>query len=144
MRTLFARPLAAAFLTLGLMGSMSGAALAQTPAAKVHPDANRLFVVFFELWSGDLDKPATQVIDHVAELAKQHPDDAVLLEGYSDPSGSARANALVSALRSQLVADALEHAGIDAGRIQQVANGSIDYVMNAQESRRVTIAVVPK
>lgn len=144
MRTLFARPLAAAFLTLGLMASMSGAALAQTPAAMVHPAANRLFVVFFELWSGDLDKPAIEVLDHVANLAKQYPDDNVLVEGYADPSGSARANALVSALRSQMVADALEHAGVDAGRIQQVANGGIDYVMNAQESRRVTIAVVPK
>lgn len=144
MRLRAARLLLAAFVAAACLAPAIRPAIAQDQPAKVKPVAGRLFVVFFEEWSADLSKSALDVIVHAAQIAKDNPNDTVLVEGYADPTGSARANALVSALRSELVSDSLTRAGVNADRIKQVAYGSIDYVMNSQESRRVTIAIVPK
>lgn len=114
----------------------AGPAYAQAPT--------RDFVVFFETWSGALDQPADAVIKAAAAAAKAAPSDRVVVKGTSDPTGSARANSLVSALRAQQVADALVAMGVAASRIDQVAYGSTEYALAGIESRRVTIAIDAK
>ena len=103
------------------------------------PDRN--YVVYFEMWSGDIDSKAQAVIAAAARAANLEPSEKVILTGTADPTGSARANALVSALRAQQVADALVAAGVSTGRIDQRALGSAEYVFSGIESRRVTIAI---
>ena len=103
------------------------------------PDRN--FVVFFESWSGAVDATAQSVIVAAAKAANAEPSDKVILTGTADPTGSARANALVSALRTQQVADALVAAGVSAARIDQNALGGTEYVFSSIEARRVTIAI---
>jgi outer membrane protein OmpA-like peptidoglycan-associated protein len=114
------------------------------PAYAQAPAADRNFVVFFETWSGALDRQADAVIAAAAKRAMAAPTDKVVVTGTADPIGSARANALVSALRAQMVADALVSAGVPADRINQVAYGSTEYTFSMIEARRVSIAVLPK
>lgn len=122
-------------------------AMAQTPvptataAPASVPASERNFVVFFKEWSAAFDEPALAVIAAAAKMAKVNPDDSVVVTGYADLVGSARANALISALRAEQVFDALVEAGIKPERIQRVAEGSTTFVFAAQESRRVTISV---
>jgi outer membrane protein OmpA-like peptidoglycan-associated protein len=104
----------------------------------------RDFVVFFETWSGALDRQAQSVIQAAAIAAKAEPSDKVIVTGTSDPEGSARANSLISALRAQQVTDALVGLGVAATRIDQVAYGSTDFALAGIESRRVTIAIGAK
>lgn len=111
-------------------------AYAQAPA--------RNFVVFFETWSGALDSQAQSVIQAAAAAAKAAPSDAVVVTGTADPTGSARANSLVSALRAQQVADSLVEMGVGAARITQNAYGSTDFTLAGIESRRVVIAIGAK
>ncbi len=125
-----------------------GPAYAQAPVQAAVQAAvqapSRSFVVFFETWSGALDSQAQSIIQAAATAAKAAPSDAIVVTGTSDPTGTARANSLVSALRAQQVADALTDMGVSAGRISQVAYGSAEYALAGIESRRVVIAIGAK
>jgi outer membrane protein OmpA-like peptidoglycan-associated protein len=116
-------------------------AMAQTPAPAQAPPADRAFVVFFQEWSAALDDSAAKVITDVAAIAKANPGHPVIIRGYADPTGTARANALISALRAELVANQLVADGVDASMVEQRALGATDFALNSQESRRVTITV---
>ena len=118
------------------------AALCLVVPAYAHAQApDRNFVVFFDLWSGAVDATAQSVIGAAAKAAGAAPSDRVILTGTADSTGSARANALVSALRTQQVADALVAAGVAPARIDQNALGGTEYVLSSIEARRVTIAI---
>ncbi len=144
MRSLFTLAIAVC-----LAGSATAVpALAQTPAPIANPvdtlAADRNFVVFFEEWSASFTPAAVAVIATAAKLAAANPGEPVIVTGTADPIGSARANALISALRAELVAEALIKAGVAPTRIQQLALGSTEYAFSSLESRRVTIAVGAK
>ena len=66
------------------------------------------FVVFFQEWSAALDDPAQSVITQAAEWVKTHPGNVAHVNGFADPTGSKRANALLSDLRAQMVVDQLQ------------------------------------
>jgi outer membrane protein OmpA-like peptidoglycan-associated protein len=126
-------------LTLVLALCLSATAI--LPASHAQAPAGRQFVLFFQEWSAAFDSPARALLADAADYAKPHPDDAVTITGYADPTGTSRANALISALRAELVVDTLIDSGVDAKRISQSAKGSTDFVMSSIESRRVTISV---
>jgi OOP family OmpA-OmpF porin len=124
-------------LAFAMMLCLAAPVQAQTPVG-------RIFVVFFQEWSAAIDDPALQVAAQAATLAKANPTQTVVVTGYADPSGSKRANELMSQLRAEMVFDALVAAGVPATSIQRGGNGAIEYALNSQESRRVTIAIGTK
>lgn len=134
------RILAIAFALCLLGAGVLPQARAQLPSVQ----SDRSFVVFFQEWSAAFDSPARALLARAATAAKASPDAAVTVTGYADPQGSKQANALISALRAQVVVDALVEAGVDAKRITQSANGSTEFALNSIESRRVTISLDPK
>jgi outer membrane protein OmpA-like peptidoglycan-associated protein len=103
----------------------------------------RRFVTFFVEWSAALDGPANGVISEAAQYAKGHPRDAIEVHGYADPTGSRKANALMSELRAQRVADTLQEAGVPVSRIRLDAHGSVKFASTSLESRRVEIEIFP-
>ncbi len=103
----------------------------------------RRFVTFFVEWSAALDVPANGVISEAAQYAKAHPRDAIEVHGYADPTGSRKANALLSELRAQRVADTLRDAGVPTSRIRLDAHGSVKFASTSLESRRVEIEIFP-
>ncbi|MCW3473983.1 OmpA family protein [Limobrevibacterium gyesilva] len=117
-----------------------GLLLALGACTVMEPDSQR-YVVFFQEWSADMDATASGSVTAAAAWAKQHPSAPVIVSGYADPEGSPQANKDLSRLRAQVVADALVADGVALARIQRQAVGSVDYVMNSLESRRVEIVV---
>ena len=99
------------------------------------------FVVFFQEWSAALDEPAQAVINQAAEWMKAHPGNTVRVNGFADPTGSKKANILMSDLRAQVVVDQLQGDGVDAKRIRQRGHGSVKFALTSQESWRVEIGI---
>src|SRR5258708_25052897 len=101
------------------------------------------FVVFFQEWSAALDDPAQSVITQAAEWVKTHPGNVAHVNGFADPTGSKRANALLSDLRAQMVVDQLQTDGVDPGRLRQRGQGSGQFALTSQEGRRAGSRVEP-
>jgi outer membrane protein OmpA-like peptidoglycan-associated protein len=99
------------------------------------------FVVFFQDWSAALDDSAQAVISNAAEWVKSHPGNIAHVNGFADPTGSRKANALLSDLRAQMVVDQLLSDGVSERRIHQRGHGSVQFALSSQESRRVEISV---
>jgi len=97
------------------------------------------YVVYFQEWSAAFDNPALSVIAEAAGWAKTHPDMIVQVVGSADPTGSRAANILLSELRAQVVVDQLAADGVNSQRIAQTGQGSVQFALTAQESRRVTV-----
>lgn len=128
----FAKPL---LLTLTiLVGLTLSAAQAQGPAG-------RKFVIYFEEWSAAIDGPARDVIIDAAQHALSVPRVSVQVTGFADPTGSRRANALLSELRAQRVVDMLKENGVAHTRTQLSGKGSVPFALTSQEARRVEIFV---
>jgi outer membrane protein OmpA-like peptidoglycan-associated protein len=113
--------------------AMGSARAADAPSQK--------FVVFFQQWSAALDDAAQSVIGQAAEWVKSQPGNVAHVNGFADPTGSKRANALLSDLRAQMVVDQLQTDGVAANRIRQRGHGSVQFALTSQESRRVEISI---
>ncbi len=124
-------------LCLGACASTPPMPLAATGA----PGQARDFVVFFPEWSAAINGSAATVIRTAATTAEADPNAHILVTGFADPVGSVQANAYLTQLRAQVVADQLQRDGLPPNRIQQAASGSVGYVETRQESRRVVISV---
>ena len=61
------------------------------------------FVIFFQLWSAGIDDQAQDVIAKAADWVKSHHTRNVRVIGFADPTGSKKANILLSELRAQVV-----------------------------------------
>jgi outer membrane protein OmpA-like peptidoglycan-associated protein len=97
------------------------------------------YPIFFSEWSAQLDEAGTAAIARAADSAKSNPFGTVNVAGYAAPVGSAQANADMSQVRAQVVADQLVADGVDVARIKRVAHGATDFALTSQESRRVDI-----
>jgi outer membrane protein OmpA-like peptidoglycan-associated protein len=120
-----------------LLGLVLSLALAGTAAAAEAPK----LVVFFQPWSGALDKAAMGAIGRGAARAKQNPATPVVVAGYASTIGGKEANQLLSKLRAQMVVDQLVEDGVDRERIHLKAEGEVPYASTPLESRRVEIVV---
>jgi outer membrane protein OmpA-like peptidoglycan-associated protein len=109
-----------------------------SPAAHAQQPA---FVIFFQLWSASIDDQAQDVIAKAADWVKSHKTRSVRVIGFADPTGSRKANILLSELRAQVVVDGLTAAGVAPYTLRQVGSGSVQFAGSAQEARRVEIRV---
>lgn len=109
--------------TLSRRGLVLGALLLAAAGCTMKADAPPKSVLFFNAFSADLDAPARGVIGEFAKDAKSVPSRPVVVLGYADKIGSTEANRMLSALRAQVVADALVEQGIDRSRIVQRPRG---------------------
>jgi outer membrane protein OmpA-like peptidoglycan-associated protein len=101
----------------------------------------RKFVVFFQPWSAALSANALRVIDHVSGFAKAHPNESVYVHAFADPTGSQKANELLSDLRAQVVMDQLQKDGVPDTRLLGRGHGAVQFALAPQESRRVEIII---
>ncbi len=100
--------------------------------------AQPVLLVFFPLWSGDIDDAAKNVIGQAAAQIKQSGADATIT-GYADSAGSDQANLYLTELRAQRVIDGLVADGVPAERLKLVARGA--QMVAGVASRRVEIAI---
>lgn len=118
-------------MAAAVIAGLGGGARAQTQAP--------VYLVFFPLWSGDLDSAANQVIADAAARLKQGGQATVT--GFADNAGSQQANLFLTQLRAQRVIDGLVAAGVAPDHLKLVAAGAQQQPGIA--SRRAEIDILP-
>jgi K(+)-stimulated pyrophosphate-energized sodium pump len=97
--------------------------------------------LYFDVGSADLPADSTGGLEPVIAYLKANPSTTAVVSGYHDPSGDPAANEKLAKNRALAVQNALEGAGVDAGRIElekpQVTTGS----GSADDARRVEVTV---
>ncbi len=83
------------------------------PAAPRAADAPREIRRVLPGMVGRAGRLAQAVIAHAADWVKSHPGNVAHVNGFADPTGSKRANELLSDLRAQMVVDQLQTDGVD-------------------------------
>ena len=97
--------------------------------------------VYFEVDSDALPGDAMELLNRVAETARNNPGAPVLISGFHDASGNPEHNAELARRRAQTVRHALEANGVPAAQLQldrpqQTLGGG-----DPREARRVEIHV---
>ena len=97
-------------------------------------------------YSPGSSKPADDDVDRVGtivEVAREWPDQKIVIEGYADATGSSTANLHLSHARASGVRDELVSQGIDADRLVVQAFGEFrpDISGDADRDRRVVVRV---
>jgi outer membrane protein OmpA-like peptidoglycan-associated protein len=128
--------------------------LARVEGASVQRMQDNLAVTFrsdvlFDVDSTRLKPGAYDEIDIVADILMRYPDTRVMVDGFTDSTGSERYNLQLSEARALSVKDALVNAGVHPARINARGFGeSKPIASNATEAgrqlnRRVTITIIP-
>ncbi|MBI4343401.1 MAG: OmpA family protein [Candidatus Omnitrophica bacterium] len=110
--------------------------------------------VLFDSGKAKLRRGALPVLNRVAQVLKEVPDQPVVVEGHTDNqpikvSGWA-SNEALSLARAQAVVDYLIKQEIDAGRLSALGSGeskpiaSNDTAEGRQQNRRVEIVITPQ
>jgi outer membrane protein OmpA-like peptidoglycan-associated protein len=82
------------------------------PAPAIEPIAQTSFIIFFDWDSASLSQEANLVLDDVVVVANETGAASLLLDGYTDLSGSAAYNLGLSERRANAAADGLIARGI--------------------------------
>ncbi|WP_158744723.1 OmpA family protein [Acidisphaera sp. L21] len=113
--------------------------LALSACAMQPPD--RIYPVFFNDFSANLDPAGMGVVSNAASVAQKYPSYKVKVTGYSDRAGSPEADVSLSKARADAVAGLLMQDGVDAGRIVRSAVGTPPNSQPGVERRRVEIDI---
>ena len=103
--------------------------------------------IVFKVGSAHLDQKATNELQQVANYLRANPDRKVVIEGYTDSTGSAAVNQQLSEQRADAVRLALSGDGVDATRIQIRGMGPAQPIASNADSsgrlinRRVAIVI---
>jgi outer membrane protein OmpA-like peptidoglycan-associated protein len=103
--------------------------------------------LLFGVGSASLKPSGRRAIADLARFMREHPERHIVIEGFTDNHGSARANQRLSERRAQVVRDALVKHGIDAERIAARGLGEAYPVASNQDpngrsrNRRVEILI---
>jgi outer membrane protein OmpA-like peptidoglycan-associated protein len=101
--------------------------------------------VLFDTNKATLKPGADQRIDRLATFLQKNPNERLIIEGYTDSTGSEDYNQELSQRRAQSVADVLAGQGVPASRYQVVGKGqALPVATNAtpagrQQNRRVEV-----
>ncbi|ABI61729.1 Outer membrane protein [Granulibacter bethesdensis] len=120
-----------------IAGILSVAALLLLTACFHHPAQN-----YFIFFAPDASQPKTDslpILKVAVTYAKDHPDQNIIVVGYTDPVGSAKDNHDLSEERADTIRKDLIKAGIPQARITARGHGQTQPEWNNQESRRVEI-----
>lgn len=116
---------------------------AQKNATKA--DFDYLQLINFKLDKSNLSNREKVSIQSAADVIKASPNAKILIQGFADKqTGNEKYNLKLSEKRAQVVKDYLvNECGVDAGRIETVAKGGVDYMYfkDAQCSRSAIIVV---
>lgn len=101
--------------------------------------------VLFDVGKAELRSGATARLQRLADIVKNHPERRLLVEGFTDSTGSAELNQTLSEQRAQAVKDALTGMGVAADRIDTKGFGkdrplaSNKTAAGRQQNRRVEV-----
>ncbi len=103
--------------------------------------------VLFDLNKSELKPSGMRGVQKLAQFLQENPERKVVVEGYTDSTGSASYNQQLSERRAESVRRALTRAGVDPQRIQTVGYGE-EYPVASNDSpasramnRRVEVTI---
>jgi outer membrane protein OmpA-like peptidoglycan-associated protein len=97
--------------------------------------------LYFDVGSADLPADSTGGLEPVIAYLKANPSTAAVVSGYHDASGDAASNEELAKNRALAVQNALEGAGVDAGRIQLEKPAVATGAGSPDDARRVEVTV---
>lgn len=103
--------------------------------------------VLFDVGEAILKPGAKRAIDNLARFLRDHPGQQIVIEGFTDSTGSSDFNLALSQERAQAVKQAIVRTGIDPQRIETRGHGeafpiaSNDTSAGRQLNRRVEVVV---
>ena len=118
-----------------------GLGLFALSACALQGPPDRVYPVFFNDFSANLDPTAMMVVSNAAAIAQKYPLLAVKVTGYANNAGSPAADVSLSQARADAVAVLLQQDGVSAGRIQRAAIGTPPNSQPGVERRRVEIDI---
>lgn len=133
--------------TTRVLGRFTAAAVMLAVAAcSSGPEAPRLtppraFTVFFALNSAELTQDAQNILDRVAQEARNMQATGVGIVGYTSPSGTTADNLRLSEQRAGAVEAGLLARGVPRDIVVRVAQGPTQVIGPEIEGQRVEIVV---
>jgi outer membrane protein OmpA-like peptidoglycan-associated protein len=99
--------------------------------------------------SSSVSANAKNVLNSVSLVLKQYNKTNIVVAGYTDSTGQAKYNLMLSQQRAQAVANELMNDGVDHGRVQVQGFGASNYVASNDtaagraQNRRVELTLIP-
>ena len=127
------------------LGSQTGV---EKPSKFFQINTDSIFIIFFTQNSNDLSRRAIEKLDQIFEILIKNPNNKIMLNGYSDSTGSASYNEMISEIRANAVKSYLVGKGIDPSRIMAFGNGAQKFIASnrspegRQFNRRVEIELI--
>jgi len=96
----------------------------------------------------DIQPRSEKTLAQIADFLRDHPRNSVVIQGYTDTTGGAQANALVSQRRAKAVFDYFVQSGLDPGQARYEGRGSAAPIapnataQGRAKNRRVEILVL--
>ena len=104
--------------------------------------------VLFDLDSAVLTADARDVITEIADAARDRPGSRLVIEGYTDTSGSAAHNQALSEARARAVTRELERQGVEPSRLEAIGYGETRLAVATRDevreprNRRVRVRLI--
>ncbi|MEJ2098710.1 MAG: DUF3568 family protein [Desulfobacterales bacterium] len=121
---------------------------AEKPSKSFQIDVDSIFTIFFMQNSNDLSDRAIEKLDQIFEILLKNPNTKIMLNGYSDSTGSASYNEMISEIRANAVKSYLVGKGIQPARIMAFGNGAQKFIASNKSAegrrfnRRVEIELI--
>jgi outer membrane protein OmpA-like peptidoglycan-associated protein len=121
---------------------------AEKPSKSFQINPDSIFIIFFMENSNDLSEKATEKLDQIFEILIKNPGTSIMLNGYSDSTGTASYNEMISEIRANAVKSYLVGKGIQPPRIMAFGNGAQKFIASnksaegRQLNRRVEIELI--
>jgi outer membrane protein OmpA-like peptidoglycan-associated protein len=128
--------------------SLGGKTQAKKPSKYAEMTADSVFVIFFKQNSNDISEKAIEKLDQVVEILIKNPSTEIILNGYSDSSGSASYNEMISEIRANAVKSYLVGKSVEPPRIKAFGHGAQKFIASnksaegRQLNRRVEIELI--
>jgi outer membrane protein OmpA-like peptidoglycan-associated protein len=106
------------------IASLEGQAQGKKPPKLAEMLVDSAFMIFFEQNSNDLSEKAIEKLDRIFEILIKDPNAEITLNGYSDSTGSASYNEMISEIRANAVKSYLVGKGVEPSRIIAFGHGS--------------------
>jgi OmpA-OmpF porin, OOP family len=124
-----------------LFAALIAASAALAPQALAQESNGNRFLIYFDEFSANLTTQARGVLADAAKQARDSNARAVRIEARASATGSQKANRYLAQTRSQVVADELEHDGVNPAIVQQVPIGQTGSEDPSVAERRVDIVL---
>jgi outer membrane protein OmpA-like peptidoglycan-associated protein len=120
----------------------------EKPSTSFQMNPDSIFIIFFQQNSNDLTEKAIEKLDQISAILTKNPNTEIMLNGYSDSTGSVSYNEMISEIRANAVKSYLVGKGIGPSRITAFGHGAQKFIASNKSSegrqlnRRVEIELI--